>query len=152
MATLTSAKRAKMPASKFAGPGRSFPVNDPTHARLAIGGATRSANAGNISQSQAATIKAKARAELGENPGNPGNGTAPKRRRPDNPPMAPRGPDFAGNSGNPGPIATRNDMPGRPRYGATDGMGGGKGGLAVHSSLSGHNIDGYEPQHTSRTR
>ncbi len=53
-----------MPKSQFAGPGKSFPVNDPTHARLAISGATRSQHAGNISSSEAAKIKAKARAKL----------------------------------------------------------------------------------------
>jgi hypothetical protein len=53
-----------MPKSKFAGPGKSFPVNDPTHARLAISGATRSERAGNISAATAAKIKAKARKVL----------------------------------------------------------------------------------------
>lgn len=62
---LTAAARKKIPAGKFAGPGRSFPVNDPTHARMAIGGATRSERAGNISASTAARIKSKARKKLG---------------------------------------------------------------------------------------
>lgn len=52
--------------SETAGPNGSFPIGDPTHARLAIGAATRSANAGHISASTAASIKAKARAKLGE--------------------------------------------------------------------------------------
>jgi hypothetical protein len=65
MAKLTSAKRKKMPKKQFAGPNRSFPINDKTHARLAISGATRSERAGNISASQAERIKAKARARLG---------------------------------------------------------------------------------------
>ena len=64
MAKLTAAKRKRMPKSEFAGPGRSFPVNDPTHARLAISGATRAQRAGNISASTAASIKAKARRKL----------------------------------------------------------------------------------------
>ena len=64
MANLTVAKRKKMPKSQFAGPGMSFPINDANHARLAIGGATRSANAGNISPQEADTIKAKARRKL----------------------------------------------------------------------------------------
>ena len=55
---LTASARKKIPASKFAGPGRSFPINDPTHARMAISGATRSENAGNISASEADSIKA----------------------------------------------------------------------------------------------
>jgi hypothetical protein len=65
MAKLTAAARKKIPAGKFAGPGRSFPINDATHARMAISGATRSQHAGNISASTAARIKAKARKKLG---------------------------------------------------------------------------------------
>jgi hypothetical protein len=61
---LYSADRKKMPKSQFAGPGKSFPVNDANHARLAISGATRSENAGNISASEADKIKAKARGKL----------------------------------------------------------------------------------------
>lgn len=64
MGLLSAGKRKKMPKSEFAGPGRSFPVNDKNHARLAISGATRSERAGNISASEAAKIKAKARAKL----------------------------------------------------------------------------------------
>ena len=65
MVKLTAGKRAGMPKSQFAGKGKSFPVNDPTHARMAISGATRSERAGNISSSEEASIKAKARAKLG---------------------------------------------------------------------------------------
>ncbi len=61
---LYSSDRKAMPKSDFAGPGKSFPVNDPTHARLAISGATRSERAGNISASTAESIKAKARKKL----------------------------------------------------------------------------------------
>lgn len=43
-----------------------FPIGDRVHARLAIGGATRSYNAGNISASKEAEVKSKARAKLGE--------------------------------------------------------------------------------------
>jgi hypothetical protein len=64
MANLTAAKRKKMPKSAFAGPSHSFPINDAIHARLAIGGATRSANAGNISEEEAAKIKMRARMKL----------------------------------------------------------------------------------------
>jgi len=64
MAKLTAKARKAMPKSKFAGPDKSFPINDPTHARLAISGATRAKNAGNISASTEAKIKAKARAKL----------------------------------------------------------------------------------------
>ena len=64
MANLTAKRRAKMPKKSFAGKGKSFPINDREHARLAIGGATRSERAGNISAGQASAIKAKARAKL----------------------------------------------------------------------------------------
>jgi hypothetical protein len=64
MAKLYAADRKKMSKSSFAGPGRSFPINDANHARLAIGGATRSEHAGNISASEADKIKAKARGKL----------------------------------------------------------------------------------------
>jgi len=47
-----------------AGPHGSFPIGDKKHARLAIGGATRSERAGNISASEAAAVKAKARKKL----------------------------------------------------------------------------------------
>ncbi|MDE2098509.1 MAG: hypothetical protein KGL39_14745 [Patescibacteria group bacterium] len=43
-----------------------FPMGNDTHARLAIGGATRSFNAGNISKSKENEIKAAARKKLGE--------------------------------------------------------------------------------------
>jgi len=56
---------SKVPGEK-AGPNGSFPIGDKKHARLAIGGATRSERAGNISESEAQHIKAKARAKLGE--------------------------------------------------------------------------------------
>ena len=61
--------RTGMPSTDFALPGKRFPISDPTHARLAIGGATRAAGAGNISGSQETAIKAKARAKLGLKPG-----------------------------------------------------------------------------------
>lgn len=66
MSTLTPEKRKMMAKHLFAGPGKSFPINDKNHARLAISGATRSEHAGNISSSEEASIKAKARAKLGK--------------------------------------------------------------------------------------
>ena len=56
---------SKVPGKK-AGPNGSFPIGDKKHARLAIGGATRSYNAGNISKSTENSIKAQARAKLGD--------------------------------------------------------------------------------------
>jgi len=64
MARLKASTRRSMPKSEFAGKGRSFPINDKTHARLAISGATRSERAGNISAGTEARIKSKARAKL----------------------------------------------------------------------------------------
>ena len=64
MAKLFAAKRKEMPKSEFAGPGKSFPINDANHARLAIGRATRSERAGNISAEEAERIKAKAKGKL----------------------------------------------------------------------------------------
>lgn len=64
MAKLSMKRRASMPTKEFAGPGKSFPVNDRKHARLAISGATRSEHAGNISEGTADKIKAKARGVL----------------------------------------------------------------------------------------
>ena len=61
---LTTKARKAIPASKFAGPGRTFPVQDAKHARAAISGASRSADVGNISAKTAASIKAKARSVL----------------------------------------------------------------------------------------
>lgn len=56
--------------SDFQGGGpkgaKGFPIGDPTHARLAIGGATRSFRAGNISAGKEAQIKSAARAKLGD--------------------------------------------------------------------------------------
>lgn len=69
MSKLTMAKRRKMPAKDFAGGGpkgkKGFPMNDATHARMAISGATRSYRAGNISASKMNSIKARARHKLG---------------------------------------------------------------------------------------
>lgn len=64
MAKLTSKSRSALPSKDFAGKGRSFPIQNKSHAKAAISGATRSERAGNISASQAASIKAKARAKL----------------------------------------------------------------------------------------
>lgn len=62
---LTAAMRKKIPASKFAGPGRSFPVNDANHARAALSMVGRSESKGNVTPSQASKIRSKARKMLG---------------------------------------------------------------------------------------
>lgn len=70
MAKLTAEQKKKMPASQFGQPAKKgFPMNDKKHDRLAISGATRSYNVGNISKSEEDSIKAKARKKLGSSPG-----------------------------------------------------------------------------------
>jgi len=75
MANLTAARREHMPAKDFAGGGpkgkKGFPMNDKTHDRLAISGATRSYNAGNISKSKEESIKSEARSKLGKKKAGP---------------------------------------------------------------------------------
>lgn len=58
MARLTSKARAKIPAAKFAGPGRSFPVEDKSHARAAL------MLIGKAPEGARPRIRAMARAEL----------------------------------------------------------------------------------------
>jgi hypothetical protein len=58
---------------KRVGPNGSMPIGDRKHDRLAIGGATRSQNAGNISASTAARIKREARADLAAKNGRSAN-------------------------------------------------------------------------------
>ena len=55
MSVLTAARRNKLPASTFAGPGRSYPIPDENHAKAALSRA--SANAG-------PSLKAKIRAKV----------------------------------------------------------------------------------------
>lgn len=62
MAKLTSKGRAAIPSSKFAGPNRSFPIEDKNHARAALIDVGR---AKGLSSGQKSTIKARARGILG---------------------------------------------------------------------------------------
>lgn len=57
---LDAATRNAIPASKFALPGRRFPVEDRSHAANAKARATQGVKAGSLSESQAETIRAKA--------------------------------------------------------------------------------------------
>lgn len=68
MSKLSTSERKAMPASEFAGPGRSFPVNDKVHAEKALQLVGRSEKAGNISPSAAAEVRAKARKKLHKEP------------------------------------------------------------------------------------
>ncbi len=65
---LNAKRRAALPTKDFAEGGpkgkKGFPLTDAVHDRMAISGATRSEDAGNISASKAASIKAKARKAL----------------------------------------------------------------------------------------
>ena len=65
MTVLTAKTRKAIPTSQFAGPNRSFPVQDARHAANAKSRATQAVNAGRMSSSQAAKIKAKANKVLG---------------------------------------------------------------------------------------
>lgn len=60
MAKLTTRARKALPASKFAGPGRSYPVNDRAHAADAKARATQAVKAGRMSLAERSKIDAKA--------------------------------------------------------------------------------------------
>jgi len=60
VAKLTEKKRNKLPDSAFAGPERSYPVFDKSHAANAKARATQMVNKGKLSESSKAKIDAKA--------------------------------------------------------------------------------------------
>jgi len=64
MAKLSDKKRSELPKKDFAGPNRSFPVNDKIHAEKALQLAPRAEHAGTISHSTEARIESKARKRL----------------------------------------------------------------------------------------
>lgn len=66
MGTLATRDRKALPASVFAGPGRAFPVPDKSHAANAKARATQQVAAGNLAESEAAKIRAKANRVLGK--------------------------------------------------------------------------------------
>ncbi len=66
MAKLTNKARNALPKGKFAGPGRSYPVPDKSHAANAKARATQMVTKGKLSPSMAAKIKAKANKVLGK--------------------------------------------------------------------------------------
>jgi hypothetical protein len=68
MAKLTTKTRNALPNSAFAGPGRSFPVNNRSHAANAKSRATQGVKRGTLSPSSAAKIRAKANRILGVKP------------------------------------------------------------------------------------
>lgn len=60
MAELTTKQRNKLPDEVFAGPGRSYPIPDKSHAANAKARATQQYEAGNLSKSARDNIRAKA--------------------------------------------------------------------------------------------
>lgn len=68
MAKLSSAQRDKMPAKEFAGPDRSYPIPDASHAANAKARASQAVNAGRMSGSEKSKIDAKADKKLGDKP------------------------------------------------------------------------------------
>lgn len=60
MAKLTTKARKKIPADKFAGPDKSYPVEDKAHATNAKARATQMEEAGKLSPSAKSKIDAKA--------------------------------------------------------------------------------------------
>ena len=62
MAKLKAATRNKLPAKDFAGPGRSFPIEDKNHARAALSMVGRSS----LSPAAKAKVVSRAKAKLGK--------------------------------------------------------------------------------------
>lgn len=60
MAKLTTKKRNKLPDSAFAGPDRSYPVNDKSHAKNAKARASEMEHKDKLSSGERAKIDAKA--------------------------------------------------------------------------------------------
>lgn len=60
MSKLTAAKRKKLPASSFAGPDRSYPVNNKSHAINAKARAAQMEKKGKLSESAKKKIDVKA--------------------------------------------------------------------------------------------
>jgi hypothetical protein len=64
MSKLTAGARAKLKPNQFAGPGRSYPVEDKGHARAAIVDSSRAEKSGALTAAERARIVRKADAEL----------------------------------------------------------------------------------------
>jgi hypothetical protein len=65
MSKLTTQARKKLPKAKFAEPSkRAYPIPDKAHARNALARVSQSENKGNISESEANKVRAKARKVL----------------------------------------------------------------------------------------
>lgn len=66
MAKLSASARKKIPASQFAGPNRSYPVPDRSHAANAKARASQAVKAGRMSKAQESKIDSKANRVLGK--------------------------------------------------------------------------------------
>jgi hypothetical protein len=66
MSRLTAHGRRSLPKGAFAGPDRSYPVPDKSHAANAKARASQAVNAGRLSKGEAAKIDAKANKVLGK--------------------------------------------------------------------------------------
>ncbi len=64
MSKLSSKGRDSLPAKDFAGPGRSYPVEDAAHARNAKARASQAVKAGRMSKAGESKIDAKADKKL----------------------------------------------------------------------------------------
>lgn len=96
MAKLTTEDRKELPAKSFAGPDRSFPVNDRSHAADAKGRATQLLKRGSISEKEHAKIMGKANAVLGKSKPKPmksDNDGDEGAEKDDPPAVKPRGTD-----------------------------------------------------------
>lgn len=60
MSKLTSKERSTLPKGEFAGPDRSYPIPDKSHAANAKARATQAVNAGRMGKSEEAKIDSKA--------------------------------------------------------------------------------------------
>lgn len=69
MTKLSAADRKALPKADFAGPGRSYPVPDASHARDAKARASEAEGAGRLSEGQKQRIDAKADRVLGKGTG-----------------------------------------------------------------------------------
>jgi hypothetical protein len=69
MSKLSSKGRDSLPAKDFAGPGRSYPVEDKVHAANAKARASQAVKAGRMSKGEERKIDAKANKELAKDKG-----------------------------------------------------------------------------------
>lgn len=68
MAKLTTSARNALPDSVFAGPDRSYPIPDRSHAQNALARVSQAQNSGKIGDMLAAHIRSRAKAKLGSKP------------------------------------------------------------------------------------